>query len=62
MQELRVEQTTRCHHWILQAADGPFRLGICMFCSEEREFKNSQDDLWDFEKLRQQCRDSFDFN
>ena len=60
VQEVQVE--TCCHHWIIQAATGHFSLGVCLVCSEEREFQNSTDNVWDFGKLRLDCRDSFDFN
>ena len=59
VQEAQVE--TCCHHWIIRTAAGPFSLGVCQLCSEEREFKNSIDD-WNFEILRLKDRDSFDFN
>ena len=62
VQEAQVEHATCRHHWIIQPADGSFNLGVCQFCSEGREFKNSIDDVWDFEKLRLQSQDSFDFN
>jgi len=35
------EQIVCRHHWIIQPANGPFSLGLCRFCLEEREFRNS---------------------
>lgn len=29
-----------CHHWVIQAADGPVSIGSCQVCGETREFKN----------------------
>jgi hypothetical protein len=29
------------HHWIIETANGPSSLGVCQFCWETREFKNS---------------------
>ena len=39
-----------CHHWMIQAADGPVSLGVCLNCSEAREFRNSIED-WSFDHL-----------
>lgn len=30
-----------CHHWLIEKTDGPFSRGICRYCHEEREFKNT---------------------
>ncbi len=32
---------TCCHHWIIEAANGPISRGVCQKCFESREFKNS---------------------
>ena len=32
---------TCLHHWMIPPADGPVSLGVCQFCRETREFKNS---------------------
>jgi len=40
-------QTTCCHYWIIQPAEGPVSLGMCQLCLETREFKNSIE--WEFE-------------
>ena len=29
-----------CHHWVIEAPDGPVSLGSCRVCGETREFKN----------------------
>ena len=29
------------HYWIIQPASGPVSPGVCQFCGENREFKNS---------------------
>ena len=47
-QQISVE--TCCHHWMIQPADGPVSLGVCQFCMEAKEFKNSIED-WSFERL-----------
>ena len=31
------------HHWLIESAEGPTSLGVCQFCHEAREFKNSVD-------------------
>ncbi len=31
----------RSHHWIISAQNGPISEGVCKFCREKREFKNS---------------------
>ena len=37
-----------CHHWIIEAANGPVSLGVCLNCGEDREFKNAIDEgQWD---------------
>ena len=30
-----------CHHWLIEAPNGPTSLGTCQGCGEEREFRNS---------------------
>lgn len=35
-----VETTRCCHHWLIEAPNGPMSKGICKYCSEEREFSN----------------------
>ena len=42
-------QSTCCHYWIIQPAEGPVSLGMCQLCLETREFKNSID--WEFENI-----------
>ena len=37
------------HHWLIESAEGPTSMGVCQFCHEAREFKNSVDtgeDRW----------------
>ena len=29
------------HHWVIGPSDGPVSAGVCKFCHETREFKNS---------------------
>jgi len=29
------------HHWLIEPAEGPTSSGVCRFCHEAREFKNS---------------------
>ena len=37
-----VEQISDCcHHWMIEAPNGPTSLGTCRDCGEAREFKNS---------------------
>ena len=37
-----VEQMSDCcHHWMIEAPNGPTSLGTCRDCGEAREFKNS---------------------
>ena len=39
-----------CHHWMIEAPNGPTSLGTCRDCGEAREFKNSiQITSWDSE-------------
>ena len=34
--------TLECkHHWIIEPATGPISVGVCEFCHESREFKNT---------------------
>lgn len=37
------EQTepTCCHHWVIEAANGPISWGVCQICHEGKEFQNS---------------------
>ena len=49
LQERPVEEAVCCHYWMIQPADGPVSLGVCQFCFETREFKNSIDD-WTYDK------------
>jgi hypothetical protein len=30
-----------CHHWLIEAPNGPTSLGTCQGCGEERAFRNS---------------------
>ena len=30
-----------CHHWMIEAPNGPTSFGTCRSCGEVREFKNS---------------------
>ena len=56
----QVSVDTCRHHWMIQPADGPVSLGVCQFCLEAKEFKNSIDD-WSFERLPGE-RQTFDVN
>ena len=47
VQQISVD--TCSHHWMIQPADGPVSLGVCQFCFEAKEFKNSID-KWSFER------------
>lgn len=53
-----VTQSTCCHHWIIETADGPVSLGFCQFCFETKEFKNSLED-WSFFKETIRVRNEF---
>ena len=55
--EAPVAQTC-CHHWNILPADGPVSSGVCQFCFERREFKNSMDD-WSFFKETVRVRNEF---
>ena len=46
----QISVDTCSHHWMIQPADGPVSLGVCQFCLEAKEFKNSIED-WSFDKL-----------
>ena len=60
VQQISVE--TCRHHWMIQPADGPVSLGVCQFCFDAKEFKNSIDD-WSFENTRLPGeRQTFDSN
>ena len=43
------EKAVCCHHWMIQAAEGPVSMGTCRFCCETKEFKNSIED-WSLDK------------
>lgn len=51
-------ESTCCHHWIIETADGPVSLGYCQLCFETKEFKNSLDD-WSFFKETVRVRNEF---
>ena len=52
------KQSTCCHHWIIETADGPVSLGYCQFCFETKEFKNSVED-WSYFKETVRVRNEF---
>ncbi len=29
-----------CHHWIIEAPNGPTSKGVCRICGEEKQFNN----------------------
>jgi len=33
------------HYWVIESANGPTSRGVCKFCGEKREFRNSWYDL-----------------
>ena len=35
-----------CHHWIIEAPQGPTSKGVCRFCGEEKEFDSFGPDSW----------------
>ena len=35
------------HHWIIETPRGAMSVGRCKICSEQREFKNSTEYVWD---------------
>jgi len=37
---------TCAHHWMIQPAISPTSMGMCRFCLELREFKDSPDNTW----------------
>ena len=39
------------HHWIIDVANGPISSGICIKCTESREFYNSISDRQSFTHL-----------
>jgi len=41
-----LQQTCR-HYWLIEPANSPVSLGLCRFCFETREFKNSIGNDWD---------------
>lgn len=43
-------ESTCCHHWIIETADGPVSLGYCQLCFETKEFKNSFEDWSSFKE------------
>jgi hypothetical protein len=34
------------HYWVIESANGPTSRGVCKFCGEQREFRNSWYDLY----------------
>lgn len=47
------EQPACRHHWIIQAATGPFSPGVCRNCGAQREFRNYVEaPYWNEEKAR----------
>jgi len=34
-------RTGCCHYWVIETGNGATSAGICVFCGETREFKNS---------------------
>ena len=48
------ENPAQCqHHWIIQAATGPFSPGVCQNCGATREFRNYLEvPYWNEEKAR----------
>lgn len=52
------KQSTCCHHWIIETADGPVSLGYCQICFETKEFKNSMED-WSYFKDTVRVRNEF---
>ena len=34
------EESLCRHHWVIQAASGPFSPGVCQTCGETKQFKN----------------------
>ena len=36
------------HYWLIEPANSPVSLGICRFCFQSREFKNSINGDWDW--------------
>lgn len=52
--EVRVEEVVELpscrHHWIIEPPQGSTSKGICKVCGENREFRNSSDDIvWESE-------------
>ena len=44
-----VVETPQCrHHWVIESPHGATSKGVCKFCNEEREFRNSaSDSMWE---------------
>ena len=38
------------HYWVIESANGPTSRGVCKFCGEQREFRNSWYDLFPSKK------------
>lgn len=36
----------KCHHWIIESANGPTSRGVCKLCGVEKEFDNLSPDRW----------------
>jgi len=43
--EIRINSQCR-HHWLIERTDGPLSHGICKYCREERDFRNSLPEYW----------------
>ena len=54
---LEAQLPTCCHHWTIEAANGPVSLGHCRNCGEVREFKNYVEaSYWTDEKAERESR------
>jgi hypothetical protein len=50
VEEMVVEIPTCRHHWIIEPPQGSTSRGTCKVCGEERDFRNSSDDIvWESE-------------
>ena len=39
----KLNELVNCtHHWVIESPHGPLSEGVCQYCGEEREFKNSE--------------------
>ena len=38
--KIQTQQTVCCHHWVIEAPDGPSSHGRCRLCGQMKEFKN----------------------